>query len=559
MIAKADWFRSSHRLMVLFVLMLLGLTSLILVQPAFALQLNGGFDATITCANWSHNAYTVVLDRNTSGAGQETIIAQVTDGDGTVVATLNYLIPLGSYPVAAQTYPFTATPDSDPLTLTVRSPAGGAFAEQIVHTETFNCGFVIDDDSDTYSPPADCDDTNPAINPGATDIPGNGIDEDCSGADAVLDADTDGYSPPADCDDANPAINPGETDIHGNGIDEDCDGADAVLDADTDGYSPPADCDDANPAINPGETDIPGNGIDEDCSGADAPIDNDTDGYSPPVDCDDADGAINPGAVEIPGNGIDENCDGADGVVDNDTDGYSPPIDCDDANPAINPGATDIPGNGVDEDCSGADAPIDNDTDGYSPPVDCDDADGAINPGATDVPGNGIDENCDGADGIVDNDTDGYSPPIDCDDADAAINPGATDIPGNGIDENCDGADGVVPGAPKVQRVSRPGPPFNPSDDRVNREAWASVTIHCRSYGIHIYAIDSESNGTLVLIVTPEQIAAVETNPAQHTLIASVGSIELWRLTDGQMYVTAPGLAPEPEKPYIFVWAGCNL
>jgi hypothetical protein len=81
-----------------------------------------------------------------------------------------------------------------------------------------------DADGDGVRRPADCDDTNPAIHPGATDIPDDRIDQDCSGADATnLDRDGDGTPRPQDCDDSNPAIRPGATEIVGNAVDENCD------------------------------------------------------------------------------------------------------------------------------------------------------------------------------------------------------------------------------------------------------------------------------------------------------------------------------------------------
>ena len=81
-----------------------------------------------------------------------------------------------------------------------------------------------DADSDGVRRPADCDDTNPAIRPGVTDVPDNGVDEDCSGVDAInTDRDGDGVPRPQDCDDTDASIRPGIREVRGNDVDENCD------------------------------------------------------------------------------------------------------------------------------------------------------------------------------------------------------------------------------------------------------------------------------------------------------------------------------------------------
>ena len=156
----------------------------------------------------------------------------------------------------------------------------------------------------------DCDDGVATTFPGGTEVPDDGFDQDCSGADQVTcfaDDDGDGFGDPeqtmlsegdclgfdasahgTDCDDGNAAINPDAVEIPEDGIDQDCSGNDAVTcfyDGDNDGHGSPGteltdpdgecgdnqatvgdDCDDAAPALNPSaleECDF----FDNDCDG----------------------------------------------------------------------------------------------------------------------------------------------------------------------------------------------------------------------------------------------------------------------------------------------------
>ena len=153
---------------------------------------------------------------------------------------------------------------------------------------------TCDPDGDGVYDPNDNCPTTP--NPDQADLDNDGTGDMCD-----RDADGDGYQGTlgdgADCNDLDPAINPDATDIPGNSIDEDCDGSDAEADADGDGVPDTADNCPATP--NTDQTDTDNDGFGDACDN-----DDDNDGLpdseelilgTDPLDDDTDDGGVNDG------------------------------------------------------------------------------------------------------------------------------------------------------------------------------------------------------------------------------------------------------------------------
>jgi hypothetical protein len=135
--------------------------------------------------------------------------------------------------------------------------------------------------------PADCNDSDANINPGTAEVTCDVVDNDCNAA--TLDApdgDGDGWdvcgaddpvnpdgNDPADCDDDNATTYPGAREICGDGMDQDCDESlicdGGVVDSDGDEYaseiSGGTDCNDGVATINPGAHDNCGDDLDQNC------------------------------------------------------------------------------------------------------------------------------------------------------------------------------------------------------------------------------------------------------------------------------------------------------
>lgn len=315
----------------------------------------------------------------------------------------------------------------------------------------------------------DCDDLDSFAFPGSA--------ENDSSTSCMRDVDGDGYGDSAptnssvtagsDCDDTQPSINPVATEIPADGVDQNCDGyEDCFQDSDLDGFGSTAvtssasfacsglaiadnddDCDDGSATTFPGAAEYD--------SATACMVDNDGDGYGYMIaptggvggnDCDDDDSSVYFGAPEIPGDGVSQDCDNTeDCYLDNDGDGFGSTsvvassdldctdtgeadnsADCDDTTTEISPDAEEIPYDGIDQDCDPSTADDDLDGDGYGvSDGDCDDANPDRNPGATDVPDDGIDQDCDGVDATADTGEPGSEPsgePVEGDTGDTDIN-----------------------------------------------------------------------------------------------------------------------------------------
>ncbi len=114
----------------------------LLLGTAAQAAIRDGLAFSLNCGGVVSRGGTLVLDRDNTGADREVFVMRATDGAGNVIFapdSSSFLVgarvtlPTGTF------FPWLRPPASNPLTLTIVSPAGNNLAEQLVYTTTFNC------------------------------------------------------------------------------------------------------------------------------------------------------------------------------------------------------------------------------------------------------------------------------------------------------------------------------------------------------------------------------------------------------------------------------------
>ncbi len=84
-----------------------------------------------------------ILDRDNTGAGQEALRIDVTDGTGTVIYTLSFQNSLGTYTAGLiNTTPYNVAPVANPLTMTLTSLAGNGLPEEVSFSAQGYCSGI---------------------------------------------------------------------------------------------------------------------------------------------------------------------------------------------------------------------------------------------------------------------------------------------------------------------------------------------------------------------------------------------------------------------------------
>ncbi len=100
---------------------------------------------TAGCEGFTSNGGGIILDRDNTGSGQEHFVITVIDGDGNVIfGPVSDSAALGSRLSFTRGvfFPYSVEPASNPILLTVTSPAGNGYNDQLVYGTIGICGGI---------------------------------------------------------------------------------------------------------------------------------------------------------------------------------------------------------------------------------------------------------------------------------------------------------------------------------------------------------------------------------------------------------------------------------
>lgn len=138
----------SRRMFVVTILCLIA--ALFTFSAVFASTYNGIVVFSCVHVN-ARDTGSIILDRDNTGAGQEALRVDITDGAGTLILTETFSNVLDTYSAGIGVFVYTTAPQYNPLTFTLTSLAGNGLPEQVDFVAQGNCAGLP-----MFAPPGGC-------------------------------------------------------------------------------------------------------------------------------------------------------------------------------------------------------------------------------------------------------------------------------------------------------------------------------------------------------------------------------------------------------------------